>query len=518
MTTETERNNAPRSYKNDIRSWRKKLIRRIRNWASRKFPALIESSNIKQSRNYYREKDHNLIPESIPHPDEIADLKAVYAAEFYTPAHAQRLMLGFKKMGWDSEEQSAFHRNHAEWVSRSRRDGSGIWINLGGIVSPKDRKIYRDVATAELPAGFKFAHAELFAISSSVNCIVIRFDPTHETEVAYGHIAREQLATELRKTKRGFTIIRPRARKTDLIGAFRESFRKDILNWFASNLPGAFSSNGNAELFPTCEVLFLDNVLKRANDSGQATTLWLEYLGINYGVGRWASIDIPGLGFTHPVSHRVDRKGHAAISVERGSLNEIDISLYGDQNDDAYLNKLSLGMSGFICQWSVNALIDIYRDQINSARDTSWSTDSALDTVKILKRLQNITSNSVDVSLLASELPNALSQPIWDSLEFSSSCVEEDAISLSAALTDRAIGTIGQLVSSDKIVRDSLLQQGNLINALEAVQTQRNMARLTTIMMWLTVAIFLLTTIMAYPVIFPAREMSKSGQIAMEKV
>jgi hypothetical protein len=60
-----------------------------------------------------------------------------------------------------------------------------------------------------------------------------------------------------------------------------------------------------------------------------------------------------------------------------------------------------------------------------------------------------------------------------------------------------------RLEKSDRAIRDLLVQQGNLISAMEGVRTQRNMSKLTVIMTALTVVILLLTALMAVPVVFP---------------
>lgn len=496
--------------------WRKRLAVRIRDWGSRRFPSLVDSTFKQISREYYRVHDETDIPKSIPPEDNRVALKSILAAEFYTPAHAARLMQAFKDMGWDSERTSAFNQSSADWVIRSRRDGLGGWINLGGITRPADANALGRGAKAELPNGFDRAHAELFSISSSLSCIVVTFTTSEETERAYEVIARQPFSTELRSFGRGYTIVSPRSRKQELIGDAREKFRHDILQWFTTHLPGAFAASGSLERFPTCELLFTDNVRPKKDEQTEKSSVLAEYLGLDRHLEYWDCTTVLGLTFSHPVSHRVDRKGHAALAIERTALQAIENSMYGGQTDDAYLNRFSMLMPALVSQWALIGLLKLYQDEINTLRDSGLVSDPGGEATEVLRRSQRVTSNSVDISLLSSELPTALRMPMRNSLEFHLVYpVGREPISLLESLHCGTLEAIKQLESSDKIVRDLLIQQGNLINALETVAVQREMSKLTTAMTWLTVLIFILTAGMAYVAVFPLANNAPSSNVSL---
>lgn len=478
------------------------LARNFRTWASRRFPSLIDSPNTKRSREYYLQKDLETIPASIPAATQHVALKRVFGAEFYTPAHAERLFQAFEKLGWHSAETSAFQRTSADWVARSRRGSEGgAWINLGAIVRPGSHRLFRDATEVDLPNGFEDAHAELFSISSSLSCIVVTFNAARDVEGRYEHIARASLSTELRRTKRGFSIIDPRSRKRQAIGQARDDFRRNILKWFKTNLPGAFATSGNLELLPTCELLFLDGI--RTQEDPPTRNLWIDYLGLDYGGGDWTSSNLPGLRFAHPVSHVDSQKGHAVLSVERRDLRAFDNAVYGGDDDRAYLNMFSMSLPGLICLWAIPTLLQLYRAELNVVRDSKSFTGQSENAASVLTRLRQVTSNSIDISLLAAELPEAIRFPIRDSWDFFLESDNVETISLISALTRRSIELVDQLATSDRAIRDLLLQQGNLMNALEAIETQRTMSRLTIFITALTIAILILTAVMAVPVVFP---------------
>lgn len=477
------------------------LARWIRNWTARRFPALIDSAITRSSRDYHRRKDTEEVPASIPLDNQHVALKRVSAAEYYTPAHAEQLFLAFEKFGWNSAETSPFRTNAAEWVARSRKNSGGIRLNLGTIVPPGSKRGFRHATASKLPEGFETAHAEFFSISPSLSCIVVTFNVNGESENVYESIARSLLGTRLIPIKRGHSIIHPRGTKRLAIDEVRERFRSDILNWFKTNLPGAFSASGNLELFPTCELLFMDGV--RSGDDRSTRNLWKEYLGLDYGGGHWDSCDLPGLNFAHPVSHEESHKGHSVLHVERSDLKAIDNAVYGGDSDDAYLNRLSMELPGFFCQWGISSLLRIYQEELSVLRDGASSSTLSGDATRAMRRLLGVTSNSIDVSLLVAELPNAFKNALWNDCDF---LLREDGLaplSFTAASTQWSMELLEQLGTSDRTIRDLLVQQGNLINALESVASQRTMSRLTVALTVLTIAILILTTVMAGPVMFP---------------
>jgi hypothetical protein len=491
---------------------RNAMARRLRNWTSRRFPTIVESADAKSSRAYYRKKDVADVPASMLPPDQHVALKRVLAAEYYTPAHAERLFSAFERLGWKSAETSAFNRNSADWVARSRRGSNGgSWINLGTVTRPGNNQSFRDAAETELPDGFEHAHAELFSISPSLSCIVVSFDTMVDADGKYEEIARSALGTKLVRTRRGLSITSPRSHKRQVIGEHRERLRRNLLNWFSNNLPGAFSASGKVELFPTCELLFVDGI--RAGDDSSPRSLWREYLGLDQHWGVWNSADFAGLTFANPVSHVESQKGHSALVIERSDLLAIDNQTYGGSSDEAYLNRLSMDLPGFVCHWGITPLLRLYQEELSEVRDSTTFSGRSGKAASVLQRLRRVTSNSIDVSLLANELPNAFQHTFWNDQDFSLHEEGQQPISLSDAVTRRSLELVGQLAASDRTIRELLLQQGNLVNALEAIRTQRTMSWLTLVMTVLTIAILVLTAVMAAPVLFPQTTGQPSSEI-----
>lgn len=476
------------------------FARRIRNWASRRIPSFVDSEFTKQSRERFRKRDTEEIPASIPPITQSVDLKRVYAAEFYTPAHAERLLVAFEKLGWNSADTFPFRANASEWVARSRRSPEGTWLNLGVIVPPDSQKRFHRATVCKLPAGFDVAHAEFMSISPSLSCIVLSFDTEAEHEKIYEGIARSQVGTKLIRNKRGgHSVVSPRSYKRRAVGKARTSIRRDILDWFHKNLPGAFSTNRSLELFPTCELLFTDNVSAISN---QERSLLNEYLGLEYGRIYWDSCNLKGLTLVHPASASEAQKTHAVIHVERGDLAAVDNSTFGGSSDEAYLNRLSIELPKFVGHWSIDALLRLYQAEISGVRDRAVFSSQSQDATNTTRQLQRVVSNSIDVSLLAAELPNALREGLWNEWDFVFRAEGEPPVSFVKTSTQRYVESVRLLGKSDQIIRNLIVQQGNLINALEAIASQRKISRLTIAMTILTIAIFALTAVMAYDGLF----------------
>jgi hypothetical protein len=481
---------------------REALARWLRDWASRRVPSLIDSTFTKIGREHYRNSDIDGVPASIPPDTQHVALKRVFAVEFYTPAHAEQLKEAFARLGWNSPATSPFRKNAAEWVDRSRKSSGGTWFNLGAIVSPGGKAVPKDTAVCALPKGFSAARAEFHSISSSLSCIVIAFEVGAEVEEIYECIARSPLATRLERTKRGHIVTSPDRMKSEAISKARKDFRSDILGWFTINLPGAFSASGNLELFPTSEVIITDCL--RIQENRTPRNLWTKYLDLGSVSAHWGSADWPGLTFVYPNNHMWSEKRHSVIYVERSDLKSVDNAMYGGDSDEAYLTRLSTDLPGFIVHWAICALLRLYQVDLGEMRDGASVSAQSRDAAVAIRRLQRVISSSMDVSLFAAELPSAFQHSHWVSTDFVRQEDAQSPLSLVDASTHLSLELVNQLSTSDKAIRDLLVQQGNLINAMEALESQRKMSRLSGAMTWLTIAILVLTAVMAYPVIFPS--------------
>ena len=90
--------------------WRAAL--RIWNGASNKPPILEPDPILEIDRRH--DPEENI--ETTPPDDECVDLRGVWGVEFYTPAHVESLVEGFRKLGWDRGGRLGNPDNLVEWL------------------------------------------------------------------------------------------------------------------------------------------------------------------------------------------------------------------------------------------------------------------------------------------------------------------------------------------------------------------------------------------------------------------
>ena len=111
--------------------WRAAL--RIWNGASNKPPILEPDPILEIDRRH--DPEENI--ETTPPDDECVDLRGVWGVEFYTPAHVESLVEGFRKLGWDRGGRLGNPDNLVEWLHGSRRHlYGGAWQNLYDYPAP----------------------------------------------------------------------------------------------------------------------------------------------------------------------------------------------------------------------------------------------------------------------------------------------------------------------------------------------------------------------------------------------
>lgn len=94
----------------------KSFFRRIWHYAYRKFPSVVPDPKYREMLAVYRRRDAEKNIQTEPPDDEAIDLRCVWAVEFYTPSHIEKLLSGFTALGWDEDHDSVRGENPALWV------------------------------------------------------------------------------------------------------------------------------------------------------------------------------------------------------------------------------------------------------------------------------------------------------------------------------------------------------------------------------------------------------------------
>ena len=157
---------------------RRSFFFRLQRTAHRKFPDVVPGPELGERLAGWRKRDAESNSKSAPPPDEVIDLRCVWAVEVYTPSQIGALLRGFEKLGWDTGDPLSANRNPALWIQHNRESASGGgWMNLGFIRRPGASEFVGHTREAPLPAGVDYALAGLYSRQGK-SVLTVRPDPT----------------------------------------------------------------------------------------------------------------------------------------------------------------------------------------------------------------------------------------------------------------------------------------------------------------------------------------------------
>jgi hypothetical protein len=298
--------------------------------------------------------------------------------------------------------------------------------------------------------------------------------------------------TYAKPTGTGFSFSDPYSQKTKAIDDIRSAVRGQIKEWFSELMPGIFSSNSDENEFPTCEFLTFRKTEPFANvDQGKKPNEYLRILDTYGDWDTWTTEQYPGLKFTWPTTRARDERC-AITAIKEESLTKIDLSSYGDPGADALIARIDLEMKTLMTRYGCVQLLDSFERRLNRTRDEKSFRSINQDSLTLLNNLRSIMSESVDIAAMTPELTFLAGQRAWfdhEIPEFKMSGRHPDGrvIFLKPALREIIAKKAKRLSSTDRALKDALIQQGNLVSASENIKLQRRIAILTIILTFLTI-------------------------------
>ena len=362
-----------------------------------------------------RESDSSALnAETTPPQDEFIDLRCIWAVEFYTPAHLDRLLEGIRKLGW--YQKKALFRPEEDpvaWICRSRQSSSGRdYLDIdpvypcGTVPSPSAQ-------TAQLPLGVQYAIPRIYSLTSSLTCVVMGFvfeeDFSAKFDMALRTNRKIYAETSL---KNEIQISDPEKQKTDHIIQIRNDMTKLSIKWFRENLPGVFSSNAGGEILPTCEFVTLrlsEPYLKR----GTSTPKYMSVLDmVDSGVldfwrGRkaWQSKNISGLKLGVPQKANHSLRHHLILAIKESDFKRAATEATGLPDRQYHIHYINHGISDLLSKWAIISLLESYDKNISAIRDSAvFRPESHQSPVEVLKTLGHHASDSVDITAVTTEL------------------------------------------------------------------------------------------------------------------
>ena len=468
-------------------SFRYHIKKVVHNRFSRFFNYPISSMELESSRKFDSKKN----TETCPPDDESIDLCCMWAVEFYTPAHVDKLLAGLRKM--EIKNRSGIRPSPISQIQEWRqRSHSNAWMDLGTIRPlGTDNSLRAGPLTAPLPPHVQYAIGGLFSLTSSLTCVVIGFVFEKDFSTQFDDALRKNRQTYTKSFRRGYTEYDPVRQKTDHICQIRTETAELAARWFRENLPGIFSSGILGGNLPTCEFV----TLRKAEpfppcSKGNAEPSYYQYLSIldMYSTfDAWQCENTQGLKFSPSKSRDQGPEYHSILAIKKS-----------ESDKPVLIQHINREIQYLLSRWAIFPLLVGYSQHLNAIRD-SFRSKSRQKSVKILRMLSDHVSY-IDIAAVTAELIAYTQNLSWFSLNLGTfkPCNEKSSASddhtlakdLCFAIEERAMW----LQKTDQSLRDHLTQYGSLLGAEENVRLQRAIRFLT----WVILILTLLTVVLSW--------------------
>ena len=469
----------------------------VRNTVQKRPTGYLSDDDYASMRDYYREKDPTINAETTPPEDEHVDLHCMWAVEFYTPSHVDKLVDNLKKLGWDQNEFPG-RESPASWVRITRQHSEGgSWLYLGTIRSGDDRRQWppRD-RTASLPMYVRHARGGIYSFTPSLTCIVMCFVFEDNFRCRIDQALRRCRQTFTRSVSRHREFLDPERQKTEEVRLLRHECVNLAARWFRENLPGVFSSGLLGDQLPVCELVTLHKAEPFPDREGKEYTpsRYMRVLDLEFSPSVWRTKDIPSLKFSLELSGQ--NPEYLSMSVAR------DAEVEGAKPLEAYSGLPGLATyvdstyREMIGKVAIRPLLDGYSRRLNELRDAVTARIRRPSRRRPSHTLQALVDNvayDVDIEAVTSDLIASTedSSSFYRDLSRFEPCFEwQSRGTLAEVFQPVSNRHAVRLKQTAQSLRDHLTQFGSLIAAAEDVRTQRRILWLTVIVAGLAVVTF----------------------------
>jgi hypothetical protein len=169
----------------------------------------------------------------------------------------------------------------------------------------------------------------------------------------------------------------PDQQKKESTSKIRQNLRSECSAWFKQHIPGFFSTLGDQVVFPTAELLTLDQVTPFVRDPDITWPHYTHVLGLVSDLNVWESPQLPGIKLSYLSSGMGTPKTLVLAARESDFFpdsDQKDWERYGGRSCHAYVNRFQDFDPTFFI-WILNAMVGELEEQYARARNNLAEID-----------------------------------------------------------------------------------------------------------------------------------------------
>ena len=437
-----------------------------------------------------------------PPADEFVDLCNIWAIEFYTPSHTEKLISSFERLGWADDKE----RNLTARIKhRDPSQYSQAWMPLGPVIP---HNLPNPFAThplrADLPSVISRAYVDVYFFTPSLIAIVFGFAFNDEYSRIYDENLRQERQTYVTSIPRGFRIHDPMNQRASDIKKIRKDSIKLITDWVSENIPGLFSAGLLGGDFPTCEFLTLRKAqpLPSREERVGAIQWYLHNLGLDHSYGTWECTALPSLRFNPSSIERNTPNYHSILSINETNWEEQGHQEANKNDRESRTYEMHQRVNGMLGNWAMGTLLRGYSRHFSKLRNSEFLRTTHRNSAEdALQQIRESVSYSVDIAAVTDELAFLVQRNFPLGFQVESFTPRSDAPDYwwNGSLEQLVQKQIGEdakwLRSIDNATRDQLTQYGTILGIVEDIRLQKKTTILTYAMVGLTTVLAIMTFI-----------------------
>ncbi|WP_341702057.1 hypothetical protein [Ferrovibrio sp.] len=477
------------------RDWVRSTLDRMIDFGTSRIRFLRHWKMRRETLEFYkdgRDSDDEENRKSTPPDDVKVETLSIWAVELFASSQLDALLNAIERQGWAKVRRNFRDETPAEWLRKRRYSfGGGSSMPLGSIV-PVGHRGFPGFYAIEgvIPAFARIVSVEVYCATSSLTCVAVRFDLKDEEIGRHEAVSRTTFQTSIKPRKNGSMVVfDPWDHKANEIRTNRDRWRSEAITWMRQHYPGIFANSDEGLFLPTFELLTLSNAVPfdRSKGRGYLDLFGLEVPGASFWVTPDDDLYLAGL-----VRHSGEDEHHSLIVVQKEKFDSGNaMKPWGGSSRSGYISRVSsqLRYSWVLPALSVGPLLRLYGKRLAIVRDqlSYRSTKSSL--AKQMHQLAALVADNFDMVTICEELSSKHRPRFWWKSMFIYADKKDNewkGKELSVALEENAKWRVGVILKTEAMIRDLLLQYGNLTSARRNALMQRSVYLLTIVLVFLS--------------------------------